>query len=53
MEKEINHPKGSIRQYPAVYERIIPIAIVAIVVIIIVLVTITFGVALGVWAKPV
>lgn len=53
MEKDMEHPKGSVRHYPAIYEKIIPIALGVIVLIIIVLVVITFGVALGIWANPI
>jgi hypothetical protein len=52
MDKKLNRSNTPARRYPALYERIIPIAIGLIVVILLVLLVITFGVALGVWANP-
>jgi len=53
MNGKMNKSKVPTRQYPAIYEKLIPVAIGFIVVVILTLLVITFGVALGVWANSV
>ena len=52
MDNKLNKSKTPVRRYPALYEKIVPVAIGLIVVILLVLLVITFGVALGVLASP-
>ncbi|MEW6242531.1 MAG: hypothetical protein AB1564_17150 [Chloroflexota bacterium] len=40
-------PSKPVRQYPPVYEKIVPIALTIVVILIIALIVIIFGVALG------
>jgi hypothetical protein len=53
MENKINTSKTPARRYPEMYEKIVPFAIALVVVVLLILVVITFGVALGVFARPV
>lgn len=53
MENKSNSSKSPVRRYPALYERLVPVAIGLIVMVLLVLLFITFGVALGFLARPV
>jgi hypothetical protein len=53
MDKRMNKSKAPTRQYPVLYEKLVPVAIGLIVVVILALLVIIFGVALDVWANPV